>query len=304
VGKEGNGAGTDTAVLRVSLVSYNAWALPVPLPGMDRLRRLPAMPARLATLDADVILLQEAFDVRVREFVAGYFTDYRQGPELLCREPMWPVGVKDCTGGLVTLSRLPVVRERFWVHPTGPGAKIDERNGRKGFLLSTLQTRLGPVDLVNIHLYAGRSEADEDHRLLQLRQLKAVLDSTGNAHGPVILAGDLNVVHPALSAADPSLVPSRAYRFLVDSLGFVDTHPHAEEGDLSYDALNNPYAGVWYNRWEGRQVFDYVMVRMPAGMAVRVVERRRVMDVDPLSDHYGVFAVLELRRSAEADTGL
>ncbi|GMV03838.1 MAG: hypothetical protein AMXMBFR53_01200 [Gemmatimonadota bacterium] len=296
---EGGGIGD----LRLSLVSYNIWALPLPLPGMERLRRLPAIPGRLAALDADVILLQEAFDVRVKEFFASYFTDYHRGPELLCREPMWPVGEKDCTGGLATLSRLPVVEERFWVHPTGEAPKLDERNGRKGFLLSRLETSLGPVDLVNIHLYAGRSEEDEDHRLLQLRRLKAVLDSAGSAGRPVILAGDLNVVHPGLSAADPSRAPSRAYRLLVDSLGFVDTHPRAEDGDLSYDAQVNPYAGVWYNRWEGRQVFDYVLVRVPEGMRLRVVERRRVMDVDPLSDHYGVLAVLELAWYREGEPG-
>jgi hypothetical protein len=82
----------------------------------------------------------------------------------------------------------------------------------------------------------------------------------------------------------------------VDSLGFVDTQPEADEGDLTYDIATNRYANLWYNRFEGRQLFDYVMLRLPEGMSFEVVERRRVLDgADPLSDHYGVYAVLEVR---------
>lgn len=291
------GLAEDVSSLRIAMVSYNVWALPVPLPGMDRLGRLPRVPGALALLDADLILLQEAFDVRMKALLAEYFDTYRAGPDLLCREPMVPLGEKDCTGGLVTLSRWPVLDERFYVHPQGDDPKLDEKNGRKGFMLTTLETPLGAVDVVNIHLYAGRTPADEEHRLLQLAQLRDVVGHPSGSSRPVVLAGDLNVVHPFLSARDPAVAPSAAYRFLVDSLGFVDTRADADESDFSYDVATNRYADVWYNRFEGRQVFDYVMVRLPEGMTFEVVERRRVLDGSaPLSDHYGVFVDVELRR--------
>lgn len=290
------GGGTPTSV-RLTLVSFNVWALPVPLPGMDRVGRLPRIPAALAGMRPDLIVLQEAFDVRMKAFLADYFDAWHAGPRIRCREPMVPVGEKDCTGGLVTLSRLPILEEAFWVHPTGEDAKLDERNGRKGFQITTVETPLGPVDVVNVHLYAGRNEADEDHRLLQLAQLRAALDSTGSAGRPVILAGDLNVVHPALAVSDPERTPSRAYRYVVDSLGFADTRPEAVEGDLTYDVATNPYADLWYNRFEGRQVFDYVMVRVPEAMTFRVLRRERILDGDILSDHFGLFAEVELLRT-------
>ena len=291
-----NGDGARPTTLRLSLVTYNVWALPVALPGMDRLGRLPRIPPALAAFGTDLILLQEAFDIRMKAFVAESLEGYRAGPDFLCREPMVPVGEKDCTGGLVTLSRWPVTEERFYAHPVGEGAKFDEANGRKGFMLTTVETELGPMDVVNIHLYAGRTAADEAQRLLQLAQLRDVVGRAREAERPVLLVGDLNVVHPSLSARDTSLAASDAYRFVVDSLGFVATHPEADEGDLTYDIVTNRYANLWYNRFEGRQVFDYVMLRVPEGMAFEVVERRRVLDgADPLSDHYGAYAVLELR---------
>jgi len=114
-----DGVDADGATLRLSLVTYNVWALPVPLPGMDRLRRLPRIPAALAGFSPDLVLLQEAFDVRMRVFVVAYLRGYQGGPDDLCREPMVPLGEKDCTGGLMTLSRLPVTASRFYVHPVG-----------------------------------------------------------------------------------------------------------------------------------------------------------------------------------------
>lgn len=288
----------DGAALRFSLVTYNVWALPVRLPGMERVSRLPRIPGALAAFGTDLILLQEAFDIRMKAFLAESLEAYKAGPDLLCREPMIPVGEKDCTGGLATLSRWPVLEERFYVHPVGEGAKFDEANGRKGFMLTTVETELGPMDVVNIHLYAGRTAADEAQRMLQLAQLRDVVGRAREAERPVLLVGDLNVVHPSLSARDTSLAASEAYRFVVDALGFVDTQPEADERDLTYDIATNRYANLWYNRFEGRQLFDYVMLRLPEGMTFDLVERQRVLDgADPLSDHYGVYAVLEVRRA-------
>ena len=287
----------DGTTFRLSLVSYNVWALPVPLPGMDRMGRLPNIPTALAGLNADIVLLQEAFDVRMREFLVQYLHAYQSGPDALCREPMVPMGEKDCTGGLMTLSSFPVTGSRFYVHPVGEGAKLDEKNGRKGFMVTTVESPLGLVDVVNIHLYAGRTSADEEHRLLQFAQLRDVVGGADGSSRPIVLAGDLNLVHPFISARDAAAPASAAYRFLVDSLGFVDTHPEATETDYSYDVTTNQYANVWYNRSEGRQILDYVMVRLPENMTFEVVERRRILDGEaPLSDHYGVYAALTLRR--------
>ena len=111
----------------------------------------------------------------------------------------------------------------------------------------------------------------------------------------MLVVGDLNTVHPRLPERPPELKPSVAYGFIVDSLGLVDTRPVPRPGDLTYDAEVNPYAGIWYNSWEGRQVFDYVLHRVPPGGSVELLERRRILDSEePLSDHYGLLVLLRL----------
>jgi endonuclease/exonuclease/phosphatase family metal-dependent hydrolase len=288
---------SDSASVRLRIVGYNTWALPVWLPGMIKHERLPKIPEALADLDADVIALQEAFDVRFRPFMLESLDAFAVGENTLCEVRMTPWGRKDCTGGLMTLSRFPILAERFYQHIPSPNARADERKGGKGFMVTTIVTVIGPVDIANIHLYAGRTEADEAERMGQIRRFAQVLVDR-EADRPVVIVADLNVVHPSLEDPETGLPPSQVYRFMVDSLGFVDTRPEVGEAELTYDRETNPYANVWYNRFEGRQVFDYVMYRVPLDFSVSVGEQTRVLDgAEPLSDHYGTFTDLVIHRT-------
>jgi len=290
---EGTAAASASAsATSVRVVSYNVWALPVWLPGSRSQSRLPFVPAAVAELGADVIVLQEAFDLDFRAFVVEALGAWQTGPRALCQEPMLRWSRKDCTGGLLTLSLFPVEEEVFRAHPLSADPKLDEKIGQKGVMLTTVQSPMGPLDVVNVHLYAGRTEADEAERMTQVRALRDLLVEAGSFARPVLLAGDLNVVHPQLRGTGAR---STVYDFFIDSLGFTDTRSQVGPSDFTYDAEHNRYAGLSYNAWEGRQVFDYVLVRVPDGFAARVVSQGRVLDgEEPLSDHYGFYVEVDI----------
>ena len=96
----------------------------------------------------------------------------------------------------------------------------------------------------------------------------------------------LNVVHSSL-ASDGA--PSPAFAFLLDSLGFFDVAPASAGTRFTYDGETNPYADLWYNRFEGRQIFDYIMVRLPPGFELEVGSGHLVLTgPEALSDHFCV----------------
>ena len=108
--------------------------------------------------------------------------------------------------------------------------------------------------------------------------------------------GDLNLVHPGVARADERYKTSEAYRFLTESLGFVETVSDFGTGYYTYDPETNLYADLWYNRIEGKQKLDYVLYRLPAGFRMHLMRHRVVLDDGPLlSDHYGFLVELELR---------
>ena len=289
---------SDSSRLTLGVLSYNVWALPVPLPGMARKARLPPIPLALLSEGADIIALQEAFDVRFRGFVTSYLAaTHRAHQSTPCERSIARLVRADCLGGLLTLVRFPVVDQRFEPHALTEDMRSDERMGGKGFMVSTLETPIGAIDVLNLHLYAGREPEDEAQRLMQVRDIARVLEEHGSLDRPLVLLGDLNVVHPSLARDG---VTSPTFAFLVDSLDFVDAAPASAATRLTYDVETNPYADVWYNRFEGRQIFDYVMVRLPPGFELEVTAGRLVLTGDDaLSDHFGVFTELSI---SKADT--
>jgi len=287
----------------LDVVGYNLWGLPFWLPEARRWERLPAIPERMRAEPADVIALQEAYDPLFRRYLIGVMGDrYRRAEDALCRQPMRFAGARDCTGGLLTLSRFPIVHESFQAHEADP-QRWEERILGKGALITRVRTPIGEVVVVNVHLYAGRTPEDEAMRLRQIQRLRALLDEY--ADRPVVLVGDLNTEHPHLPDAigGPPRTPTSVYSFLVDSLGFTDTRPDPSEEHLTYDPTSNPWSATWYHRSMGREVFDYIFVRVPRGMEVRVVEQRRAFDEEPLlSDHYGTRARLLVSRTAAEES--
>ncbi len=289
-------------------VTYNAWALPVRIPLQEKRRRLSRLPKALAELDADIIVLQEMFDVRARRrLLRELCPPYSTTPDALGDRRILKLVRIDTTGGLLVLSRLPIKSSRFIPHPSGLGKKPDERVGRKGAMFLQLETPLGPVTLFAIHLYAGTKPVDSRVRDAQLGPLLEALEAQADG-GPVLLAGDINtsptVRYPEPPGQDNPLSPE--YGALMGA-GFVDPlppNPTPASRSATWVPSRNRYAALPYQETKTDERYDYILVRPGSSHAWNVKDARTVIDGGDsyLSDHVGVVVELDLvQRESDSD---
>jgi endonuclease/exonuclease/phosphatase family metal-dependent hydrolase len=193
------------------------------------------------------------------------------------------------TGGLVTLSRWPIERQRYVVYrvrAVGPVPRIDWLV-RKGLLITDFQVAGQPLTIVNTHLLANsdgdwsRANTYARGEQAELSQLAEELNGI-EADASLVVAGDLNV-------------PRDAWLFdeFLGRAGLTDVLAGR--------------AGPTYRptpRFSASKAIDHVLVRPSPGSQfvtdARPVFQERVSLRNGrslyLSDHYGIEARLELRR--------
>ncbi|UCC82530.1 MAG: endonuclease/exonuclease/phosphatase family protein [Gemmatimonadota bacterium] len=289
---------SETFPLRV--VTFNAWALPVTIPSQEKRRRLSRLPEALAALDADVIVLQELFDVQGRRrLLSELCPPYLSTPDAMESRRILGLAPADTTGGLLVLSRLPITGSRFVSHSLGSGTKVDERLGRKGAMFVHLETPVGALTVFAVHLYAGTKPKDTRIRSAQLAPLLEALDSEAGTN-PVLLAGDINtsptVGYPELPGLGNPYTPEYA---ALDGAGFVDSlppNPTPAGLTATWVPSRNRFAALPYQETKTDERYDYVMVRAGASNVWSVGTARTVLDGagEHLSDHVGVLAELDL----------
>jgi endonuclease/exonuclease/phosphatase family metal-dependent hydrolase len=225
--------------------------------------RLRALGPRLERGGYDVVCLQEVMYRRnanlIRELAPSLRHHVYAGSVLL-------------EGGLVVLSRWPVVAREFARYPrTGPARP--EFLMRKGAQITTIATGDGEVVVVNTHLsarlddrYTAVLRAEFDHLAARL----AAFDPAT----PLVVAGDLNV-----SRTSALLTGFLAAAGLRDVLA-GDTRPTFRPAP----------------DWPAPTALDHVLVRAVPRARARLVfqEEVRLDDGRPayLSDHYAVEAEL------------
>jgi len=293
---------SSTTSLRI--VTFNAWALPVWIPSQQKRRRLRRLPKALAALDADVIVLQEMFDVGARRrLLRALCPPYETTPDADGARRTLGLLRIDTTGGLLVLSRLPILGSRFVPHAGDLGRKPDERVGRKGALIVHLDSGLGPVTIFAVHLYAGTKSRHHRIRTAQLSPLLEVLDAEA-AGGPVVLAGDINTSpterYPEPPGPENALTPE--YGALVEA-GFIDPlppNPTAVPRTATWVPSRNRYAALPYQETKTDERYDYVLARPSADRMWEVRDARTVIDDvnEHLSDHVGVQVDLDLVANA------
>lgn len=286
--------------LSLRVVSFNAWALPVTIPSQDKRRRLRRLPEALAALDADVIVLQELFDLRGRRrLLRELCPPYSSTPDAMETRRILGLVPADTTGGLLVFSRFPITGGRFVPHSLGPGTKVDERLGRKGALVVHLETPVGDLTVFALHLYAGTKPKDARIRTAQLAPLLEILNAEATVN-PVLLAGDINT-SPTLGYPEPpgpGNPYSPEYAALAEA-GFGDPlppNPTPAERTATWVPSRNRYAALPYQETKTDERYDYVMVRAGGSHGWSVRAARTVLDGtgEHLSDHVGVLAELEL----------
>ena len=278
--------------LRLRVLTLNIWALPIPLPREDRAERMARLPDALRSVDADIIMLQEALHPRDRDAVVralardGYTATATATRRLGGLLPM------DASGGLLTLSRFPLDAASYHPLPVPAGAKWTERMSGKGVLRCVVRTPLGPVTCVNVHLYAGTTPAD---RAARLEQLHAAPLEAAPGSLVTVLAGDLNATVAAsvdgMAVDGPEIV-------CLTGLGFRDVVRDGAPGSrlATYAVRSNRYAAMWADPARGDERLDFILYRPAGTTPIGVREVRVVFDESAalVSDHYGVQADLAL----------
>ncbi|MEZ4912295.1 MAG: endonuclease/exonuclease/phosphatase family protein [Saprospiraceae bacterium] len=269
----------------IEVLSYNTWGLPIALDGHDQDRRFNVMGYELASINSEIIALQETFHSNLRQNILQtlgktyyHCMDYSKNRNLLGLCHM------DYLGGLMTFSKYPILEEKFYPFPDQPNSKIIELIGRKGFLISKIQ--FGDIEcyIVNTHLYAGSSANDERHRKAQIEFLFRTLKELDIINERIILVGDFNIQHPCLQF-------SEVYQIITETHHFEDSKPIINENDFTYNCRTNAY--VPNN--ENKSKLDYIFLsrRMQEEFTVRN-QGIEMNSPAPCSDHYGWKATLKL----------
>lgn len=280
----------------LSILTFNAALLDVRILNrsvycpVDSVFSRASMIARaLLALQPDIIFLQEVFHYKLQKLIHGllvheypYVTGFT-GP-----------GFKPRLGNeLLTLSRFPVTsvkQARFNCAP--PEEKLFTS---KGYHHSSAEIpRLGEIDLINFHTTAGGINAHPEHdRMedLRHRQINQILSYAGTLD-KVILAGDLN--------AGPQ-TSIRNYRQVLQA-GFIDTYTEVRTDGFSWDPAN-PLVANGKERHLPAQKIDHIFISNSLGSMLRPLQADIVLTgatagsapvIQPLSDHYGVMAILQV----------
>jgi endonuclease/exonuclease/phosphatase (EEP) superfamily protein YafD len=270
----------------LSLLSLNCFGTPVP----TTRRRLLALARQLEQSTLQVVCLQEVQLVMYQNLLIRACASYPfQAYQPYLHSPK---------GGLVTLSRVPLVTQHFetyaeqgrWYLPT-----VMDNFLRKGMLITSLHWADLPVVVVNTHVLANYSADWERQGVfarMQEKQLRQLAETVAvqPTEALVVVAGDFNIPRG-----------SRLYTDLLHQTGLVD--PLA--GDRRPTHRPPPGVPAHYSL-----PIDFVFVRVPPTLSLQITCDLRFSSKLPLdhkyhdylSDHNGVEVCFTLHSRAGAVT--
>jgi endonuclease/exonuclease/phosphatase family metal-dependent hydrolase len=235
----------------------------------------------LQRLDAEIICLQESFDVHHRRLLyehLGLERYYTSGGFEETRKV--PLAVFDTTGGLVIFSKFPIIQHTFipFNHFT---PSLVERIGRKGVLEATIETPYGVMQIFNIHLHMG---INFFARRARVKQLKSVIERMKvHRHLPIILAGDFN---------ENALMEQKKFITILQSIGLAHSAYFEQYEFMPSYRIKNPLVNNWINRSKYSRRLDYILVRLTEEFDLKVVQYEPMYLIPPLSDHDPIFLSL------------
>jgi endonuclease/exonuclease/phosphatase (EEP) superfamily protein YafD len=256
----------------LELLSLNCFGAPVP----TTRRRLRALAQHLEQSSLQIVCLQEVQLFTYKNLLFRALVSYpfqAHEPHLHCPK-----------GGLVTLSRTPLVTQYFetfveqgrWYLPTAM-----DRFLQKGMQISTLYWGEVPVVVINTHIlanYSGDWERRGVFTRMQEKQLSQLADTVAAQPSQALVAvvGDFNFPRG-----------SQLYRNFLQQTGLVD----ALAGDLR--PTHRPPRGVPAHY---ALPIDFVFTRVPSGLSLQISSDLRFaskLDLthkhhDYLSDHNAV----------------
>jgi endonuclease/exonuclease/phosphatase family metal-dependent hydrolase len=202
----------------------------------------------------------------------------------------WPLLCRfaNTQGGLFTLSKFPIVREKF-----SPFSRLNhsitEMLGNKGILESIVTTPQGEMRILNTHLHAAEGFWGSWLALgswVRFKQFKKILDYAGEDTGiPTILAGDFN---------EHAIIKQEELVRLLENTGLVQ--PLAEQPIAATFRRENIFVDTWSNRPDISQCLDYILVRSFDRFNLVAHSYNPVYLKPELSDHDPIILVLTLKQ--------
>jgi endonuclease/exonuclease/phosphatase family metal-dependent hydrolase len=256
--------------LALRVATYNAWLLP--LASRDRSRRLARMPVALRACAVDVLCLQEVWLAADKQRLADAL------------RPSLPHAVQ-APGGLMLLSRFPVLSSRYVRFPSYKGLSLVEILSNKGLLDVVLETPCGALRVVTAH--TALTFGPDNPRSKQLAFLVAHI--AARRDHPLVLPADLNTW-----PVDEGRLTSD-YQDLLRP-GLVDANPPVRRHDQKWDP--GPATRFAWPRVEGAAGWypDHILFR--SGETGALALRAFAMTLDTkqtaLSDHNLLYADLTL----------
>lgn len=271
----------------VKVISYNTWGLFIGKGKKSLDRRLHRLSDSLKHYKADIICLQEMFTQRVRKnYIQGIIDEgYIPNRDHLCSKRSTLFYKKDCFGGLVMLSKHPIVRQGFYQFPKVKGMNFFEKRGSKGFQFMIVKTQEGDLCVINTHMYSGRSNKAELIRQHQIEFIDEMITKEKLDQYPIILAGDFNVEHPDVTKDKKK--KSTVYPYVINIMEFRDTVEEVTEKMMTYTKLNNIWAP---SSTEHAQKLDYIFYKSP-NKTIQSNYTEVIFDRgEYLSDHFGLIS--------------
>ena len=262
----------------MKIVSLNIFDLPLWFV-RDRKTRVRAIKDFLKNLKADVICLQESFDPKHREELNSFFkaSGYHASDKRVERRRILGVSM-DTTGGLAIFSRFPIFSRAFIAFDFIPFAP-QESAGKKGALVTDVETPQGKMRIVNTHLCQRSLFFEKRIRLNQMRRILNALSMRDAM--PTVIAGDFN---------EKDIFKNKIFGALMDAHKVV--HPATDAFHPTY-RKENPYVNIWMNRISHSKRIDYIMYNDLSSLNLISKEYSVLYPTYPLSDHDPV--VLALR---------
>ena len=253
----------------MKIVSLNIWDLPVWFV-KDRNKRIALAEDFFNEINPDIICLQESFDPDHRMQLAGFFQKHGYAASDEYIESRNVIGRKmDTTGGLVTFSKFPILENTFIPFRRLFFSPI-EALGRKGILMTLLDTPHGTLRMINVHLSKGFLWAEK----IRLWQMKYLFTKAGFPDpAPTIMAGDFD---------QQDLIRNKKFLMLMDRNHFV--HPACETLEPSYRA-ENKYVNIWMNKIARSKRLDYIFYHNINALRLRCERYDVLYRNEPMSDH-------------------
>lgn len=253
------------------ILSWNIQMLPRLIKRVHRgpLKRARLIAPYIEADSVDVIVFQEAFDVRARRILKRRLKDeypYHAGP---ANKKFFRLKTNS---GVMMFSKYPLEKLGTVVYDNGTGA---DHFAFKGAMVVQFEFNGKPIMVAGTHMQAGGTNPQ---KISQYQQMAGLLDKYSKDGVPMFICGDFNT-----AKNDTSLYPKM--------LKYMKADDGPIYGKLKYSVDSNVNG---MHRGKGQKVIDYVLYRgngVPYYYMFRSItlyKNRWSDQYDDLSDHNGV----------------